>query len=389
MATRSYKPGHAAPAQRRDSPFRGLVPKAATGQVDYRDAAVVVAATGSIAALQAALPEPMASWRYLFQHLFYLPILYAGFRHGWPAGLGTALLAGVCLLNPIETAPGPVLGHWPARCWEILVFCSAGILSGLLAERERQQRRASQETAQRLSKVNEELQENFERMKRGERLYALGQLAAGLAHEIRNPLASISGAAGIVRRGQSSPEKTSECLDIIHKECHRLSRLLTSFLDFARPRSPNFLNISIGSVLDSVLGLAGHAVNGAAISLRRETTSDLMFDCDPEQLKQVLLNLVINAIQAMPSGGELVISSRAEGEKVVVEVRDEGCGVSAEEMEHLYDPFFTTKENGTGLGLPVAHQIVEHLGGVLSARNNPGRGMTFSIELPLHQPTIP
>jgi signal transduction histidine kinase len=232
------------------------------------------------------------------------------------------------------------------------------------------------------------LQENFERMKRAERLYALGQLSAGLAHEIRNPLASISGAAGIVRRGRSSEEKTAECLEIIHRECQRLSRLLTSFLDFARPRSPNFLKISMESIFDSVLGLAEHAVNGAAISLRREYPAGLAFDCDPEQLKQVLLNLVINAIQAMPDGGEVLIASRVECQKVVIEVRDQGCGVSKEEMEHLYDPFFTTKENGTGLGLPVAHQIVANLGGVLSARNNPDCGMTFCIELPMHQPAL-
>jgi two-component system sensor histidine kinase HydH len=364
MGTGSDKLRHVAPAR--------------LGRAAFADGIVVVAACGLIAVLDAALPESLEPWRYLVQHLFYLPIIFGGLRHGWVAGLGTALLAALCVLGW-----GP--GRGPSRYWEVPVLCSAGILSGVLAERQRKQKLASEETARRLSKVYEELHENFERMKRGERLYALGQLAAGLAHEIRNPLASISGAVGIVRRGQSSPEKTAECLEIIHKECQRLSRLLTSFLDFARPRSPHFLSIGMDAVFDSVLGLAKHAVDGAAISLRKESLPGLTFDCDPEQLKQVLLNLVINAIQAMPNGGEVVIASRPEGEKVIIEVRDQGCGVSKEEMEHLYDPFFTTKENGTGLGLPVAHQIVEHLGGVLTARNNPGRGMTFCVELPLHQ----
>jgi two-component system, NtrC family, sensor histidine kinase HydH len=385
MATTSLKPRHAAPARKRDSSFyRRLRAMASRGAV-LTDAVAITAVTVSIALLHAALPEPIAGWRYLLQHLFYLPIVYAGLRHGWRAGLGTAVLAAVCLLSPVAAVPGRSPEHSPALYWELPIFCAAGILSGLLAERERKQKRASQETAQRLSKVYGELQEKFERMQRDDRLYALGQLAAGLAHEIRNPLASISGAVGIVRRGQSSAQKTAECLEIIQKECQRLSRLLTSFLDFARPRSPNFLNIGMEPLFDSVLGLAEHAVNGAAISLRREIPPGLTFDCDPEQLKQVLLNLVINAIQAMPDGGEVVIAARSEGEKVIIEVRDRGCGVTQEQMEHLYDPFFTTKENGTGLGLPVAHQIVAHLGGVLSARDNPDRGMTFSVELPLHR----
>jgi signal transduction histidine kinase len=375
MATTTHQPRHAAPAQKR-------------GGWVCKDAAAIAAATVAIACLHAAAPESPAPWRYLLQHLLYLPIVYAGLRHGWPGGLGTALLASLCLLSPVETVLGRAPDTSPTRYWGLPIFCSVGVLSGLLAERERKQKRASEETAQRLSKVYEELQENFERMKQAERLSALGQLSAGLAHEIRNPLASIAGAVGILRRGHSSAEKTAECLEIIHKECQRLSRLLTSFLDFARPRSPNFLNIGMESVFDSVLGLAEHAVNGAAISLRKQGPSDLRFDCDPEQLKQVLLNLVINAIQAMPEGGEVVIASRAEGEKAIIEVRDQGCGVGEEAMRHLYDPFFTTKENGTGLGLPVAHQIVAHLGGVLAARNNPDRGMTFSVELPLHQRTV-
>ncbi len=348
-------------------------------------AAAIAAATVLIAFLHAMAADLPPGYRYLLQQLFYLPILYAGLRYGWRGGLATAALTSLCFLGHLETILGRAPEHLPLRYWAVPIFVSVGLISGLFAERERKQKKAFEERAQRLAKVNEELQENFERMKRAERLYAMGQLAAGLAHEIRNPLASIAGAAGILRRGQSPTEKTTECLEIINKECHRLSRLLTTFLDFARTRSPNFLNISMESILDSVLGLAAHAENGSLVSFRRQSPPELKFDCDPEQLKQVLLNLVINSIQAMPEGGEVLLTSRAKDGKVIIEVCDQGCGVSPEDMEHLYDPFFTTKENGTGLGLPVAHQIIEHLGGVLSARRNPDRGMTFSVELPLQQ----
>ncbi len=342
--------------------------------------AAVCAATLTLSLALQFTPAALAEWNYLIEHLFYVPVVYAGLRFGWRAGLATAGLAGVGIWSRFPE-------YAPTHHLEVFVLGLAGVFSGVLAERERRQKRASEETAERLSRVCEELQENFERMKRAERLYALGQLSAGIAHEIRNPLASIAGAVGILRRKRCSEEKATECLEIIHKECQRLNKMLTSFLEFARPRKPNYATISVESVFDSVLGLAEHAVDAAPIVLRREIAAGLTLDCDPEQLKQILLNLVINAIQAMPEGGEVLMSARAEDGNAVIEVRDQGCGVSQEAMEHLYDPFFTTKENGTGLGLPVAHQIAAQLGGVLAARNNPDRGMTFSVRLPLEYQT--
>lgn len=355
--------------------------KSASG---WQRRAAIAAAIVFAGAAQWLIPASGTEWRYVVQHLYYLPIVYAGLEFGWRGGLAAGALAGMACLSQLLLT-GRLPGSPVSQYLEIGIYCAAGALSGALAERERRKRRASEETAKRLSNVYVELQENFERMKRAERLYALGQLSAGLAHEIRNPLASIAGAVGILRRGRTSEGKQAECLEILQKECYRLNRLLTSFLDFARPRSLNFQTIEVESVFDSVLGLAQHAVDGAAITLKRQVPPQLALDCDPEQLKQVLLNLVINAIQAMPNGGDVVMSASAEANQAILEVRDQGCGVSEQEMEHLYDPFFTTKENGTGLGLPVAHQIVAQLGGVLAARNNADGGMTFSVQLPLQR----
>jgi signal transduction histidine kinase len=357
--------------------------KSAHGRARLARLAAVVAAMALAGAAQWLVPAPATEWRYIVRHLYYLPIVYAGLQFGWKGGLAAGLLAGATCLPRILIAGTPPAGGL-SQYLEIGIYGTAGSLAGVLAERERWKRRVSEETAKRLSNVYAELQENFERMKRAERLSALGQLSAGLAHEIRNPLASIAGAAGILRRGRSSAEKQAECLEIIQKECQRLNRLLTSFLDFARPRALNFQTIEVESIFDSVLGLAEHAVDGASITLKRQVPPGLALDCDPEQLKQVLLNLVINAIQAMPNGGEVAMSASTEAGNAIIQVRDQGCGVSQEEMEHLYDPFFTTKENGTGLGLPVAHQIVAQLGGVLAARNNAEGGMTFSVQLPRH-----
>jgi signal transduction histidine kinase len=344
----------------------------------------VFAATLLIAALHWMGPSPLVPWHGIVQQMFYIPIAYAAVQFGWRGGLAAGVLASVVSFPIVSEIWGRAAFYSGAQNLQVALFCLSGVIAGVLAGRERDRVRRSEETAERLAKVYEELQDNFERMKRAERLYALGQLSAGLAHEIRNPLASIAGAVGILRRRRCSEERAAECLDILSTECQRLNRLLTSFLEFARPRSPNFQTVSVVSVFGSVLGLAEHAAyGGSPIRLRGESPPGLVLDCDPEQLSQVLLNLVINAIQAMPEGGEVLLSARVTDGMVSIEVRDEGCGVSERDMEHLYDPFFTTKENGTGLGLPVAHQIVAQLGGSLMAEHNPERGMTFSVRLPL------
>jgi signal transduction histidine kinase len=233
--------------------------------------------------------------------------------------------------------------------------------------------------------VYRELQDNFEQMKRAERLFALGQLSAGLAHEIRNPLASIAGAAGILRRKVRLERKEAECLEIIGKECQRLNHLLTDFLDFARPRPPQYQSTDLGPVLDSVIELAGHAAGSKSIVMRQETSAEMPpVECDPELLKQVLLNLLINAVQASPDGGEVVVSAQPRNGRAEIAVQDEGCGIDPLDRDRIFDPFFTTKDGGTGLGLSVAHRIVEQHGGILTSEPNSGKGMKFSVLLPFH-----
>ncbi len=266
---------------------------------------------------------------------------------------------------------------------ELPVLCLVGVLTGVFSDRDRKQRRDLQTTTSRLSEVYVELQQNFEQMKRAERMFAVGQLAAGLAHEIRNPLGSVAGAAGILQRNANLEPKHKECVEIINKESQRLNRLLTDFLDFARPRTPECQPIDVNALLDSVLKLAAHGIDMEGIHLRRDAGVPVpQIEGDPEMLEQMLLNLVMNAIQAMPGGGEIVVSAALHQGKLLIRVRDQGCGIDAALRDKIFDPFFTTKESGTGLGLPVAHQIVEQHGGILTAEPNPDAGMTFSVALP-------
>jgi signal transduction histidine kinase len=311
----------------------------------------------------------------------YLPVTIAALRYGLKGGLIAALAASV-----------PMVLHVPATGWtEALAYTTmlfaGGVIAGMFSEREKRRKASHQNVVRQLSIAHENLQENFEGMKRAERLFALGQLSAGLAHEIRNPLASISGAVGILKRHRQGEPKLDECLNIIDREAARLNKLLTSFLDFARPRAPQFRSVNTGELLEAVTALASHGIGRKSIQLRTEAPPDLPpIECDPEQLQQVLLNLTINAIQASDEGGEVVLRASVDAPgRLLIAVSDQGCGIKPEYIDKLFDPFFTTKENGTGLGLPVAHEIVRQFGGVLSAAPNHDRGMTFAISLPLER----
>ena len=337
-----------------------------------------------VTAMHHLTPIGMLHWHNIFQHLYYLPIVFGALSFGWRGGLATAIAASVSQLPHILATWSQVLNYSEDLIWEMPALCAAGILAGIGAERLQGQQKALQQTTARLTEVYQELQDNFESMKRAERLYAIGQLSAGLAHEIRNPLASVAGAAGILRRNPQNTDKRNECLAIIDKECERLNRLLTNFLQFARPRAPHWQRVDANSILNAVMDLAQHALDGKSIVLRKEAEAGLpALQCDPEQLKQVLLNLVINAVQATDRAGTVTLSGVSRDGKILLEVKDEGCGISHENLDKIFDPFFTTKETGTGLGLSVVHQIVEQHGGLLTVQNNPERGVTFSILLPV------
>jgi len=346
---------------------------------------LILLAVAIIGVLHFLTPRTAPHWIYILQRLYYIPILLAGLSMGWRGGLAVALLSGVAFVNGTPSIWTVTRVDVLDQCLEVCVFCLVGGVSGLLTDRQRKQDGALRETTEKLRRAHEELRENFEGMKRAERLYALGQLSAGLAHEIRNPLASIEGAAAVVQRELTPEDRRREFLDIIQKESRRLNQLLTSFLNFARPSPPHFKTIEMDGLLDSVIILAQHAGETSRRELKKDIQPGLSrLECDPEQLKQVLLNLVMNAIQATPQGGTVVLAAREDGNKVTIDVHDQGPGISADSLDRVFDPFFTTKQNGTGLGLSVAYQIVSQHGGTLTVARNSPDGVTMRVSLPHH-----
>jgi len=352
----------------------------------YARAAVVAAGIGIASLLHFLTPESLILWHNIFQRLYYLPIVYAAACFGWRGGLIAALSSAILYIPHILIS----LHHMPEYAMnqyaEIIIFFLVGTITGVLADRERKQREKLEATTEQLSKVNRELQDSFEQLKRADRLSAIGHLSASLAHEIRNPLASIEGATGILDQPDISEEMRKEFLEVIRKESRRLNRLLSDLLDFARPRKPEFQPVDPAKLIDSVISLVAPTVERNGITLtRRVEPSSPFVRSDPEQLKQVILNLTINAAQAMPGPGEIELAVSAADGNVKISVKDQGSGIPEEDLDKIFDPFFTTKENGTGLGLSVAHQIVTQHGGTIVAQRNPYRGMTFSVVLPAYE----
>jgi len=236
----------------------------------------------------------------------------------------------------------------------------------------------------------------YERMKERDRLAALGQMAAGLAHEIRNPLGSIKGAAQYLQPGQSaanSREGTREFLDIIIEEVNRLNKIVSQFLDYARPYRGEQRQLEVADVLKKTLALvAKEAADHGKVEIITDFADRMpLVRADAEQLLQVFLNLSLNALQAMPNGGKLWISTTlrrstrrgAAAAFLEVRFRDGGVGIPAGDLKNLFIPFFTTKEKGTGLGLPISQRIIENHGGTIEVRSQPGEGATFTVLLPI------
>lgn len=247
------------------------------------------------------------------------------------------------------------------------------------------------------------VREMEEQVRRAERLSALGVLAAGIAHEVRNPLAGVRGAAQLLGSEIRGNQALVPYTDVIVREVDRLDRIVTGLLPFASPRTFSYGPVNIHSVLDRVLLLEQPRAAAAGVGFQREYDPSLPpVRGNEEQLTQVFLNLVRNGVEAMPAGGRLTVTTRVPdpfmairrgGERtrmIQVRVADDGVGIPPEAASSLFTPFFTTKDHGTGLGLALSHQIVTEHGGAIRVESEPGRGSTFSVTLPMiHEETPP
>lgn len=225
-----------------------------------------------------------------------------------------------------------------------------------------------------------------EQIRRQERLAALGTLTAGIAHEIRNPLGIIKGAAEILQKRFGQNPEEEGLSGFILEEVQRLSGVLTDFLDFARPQTPNLSPTDLNPVLRRSLQLANLPSAYPNIEVELDLADRLpIVQIDPDQCQQAFLNLILNAAQAMPGGGKLTIRSRwnSGSMEAIAEIQDTGPGIADEAKAEIFNPFFTTKDEGTGLGLSIVHRIVENHDARIGFESEPGKGTVFRICFPV------
>ena len=242
------------------------------------------------------------------------------------------------------------------------------------------------EQALRQVRLHGEKRELARRAQVAEKLAAVGTMTAGLSHEIRNPLNAAGLQLVVLERGirklpREQQEKLLEPLGLVRDEIKRLEHLLEDFLQFARPRELVAMPVEIAAPLEAVLGLLAGDAERRQVKIERDIEPDLAVAGDGERLRQVFMNLALNALEATPEKGRVRISARAEGDEAVIAVEDSGPGIAADARERIFEPFFTTKAAGSGLGLPIVHAIVTQHGGTIDADRSPLGGARFQVRL--------
>jgi len=245
-----------------------------------------------------------------------------------------------------------------------------------------------------VDQTQSELQQSRAHLLQAEKLAMVGKLAAGVAHTIRNPLTSVNMRLFSLERSLDLSQTQQEDFEVIAEEVRHIDNIVQNFLEFARPPKLKMQSISPSEVVDMALQLLRHRLESYGVQVELDRQHSLpKIEADPEQLKEVLINLLVNSCEAMGEGGLIVIREEegvAEplGRVVVVRVKDNGPGIPKSVRDKVFQPFFSTKEEGTGLGLSIAYRIVEEHGGWLSLKSKEGEGTTFTITLPCREDAV-
>jgi signal transduction histidine kinase len=340
----------------------------------------------------------------LYQRILYVPIVLAAFWYGWKGGLATALLIGMGYFYHIMHDWG---GHFFTtnlnQTLEIVIYFVVGGLTGYLvdtlkrreeslSEANRKLSEQSRQLRQALDTLTEKTREVFdieEQLRRSDRLAVLGQLSAGLAHEIRNPLGSIRGAAEILSDRDVSVEQRESFCRVLIEETERLDRVLGDFLSYTRSKRQQEegpttcdLKSALGKSLDLLSKEATARQIATTVSVPDEP---VRIAIEETMLQQVFLNILLNSVQAMPNGGSIDIVAQADGGSgtAQIAISDTGPGIPAEHLEHIFDPFFTTKPQGSGLGLSIVEKILDNHHATIRADAAAHPGARFVMTLPL------
>ncbi len=329
----------------------------------------------------------------IFRRLYYLPIILAAFQFGLPGALSAAVVVVVAYMpHAFSSIAAMDPAHGSEKVLEMVLYAVVGVVTGLLVERERRQRARAERIAADLTVAIEDKRAMEQEVVRAGRLSALGELTAGLAHEIRNPLASLKGTAQILGDEIPPTSPRRRMLELHLREIDRLEAILSRFLSFARPQGLELGDVDLDEVVDDVFLLASAHARRAGVELERAAGDDTprRVRGDREKLVQVGLNLVLNAIQALEgqgrTDGRVTVSlqrmTRSRRTFCSIVVADNGPGVPPGLRDQIFNPFYSTRPDGAGLGLSISARIVEEHSGLIEVGEADGGGACFRVLLP-------
>ncbi|MBW2049386.1 MAG: hypothetical protein JRJ09_12795 [Deltaproteobacteria bacterium] len=299
----------------------------------------------------------------LYRELYYLPVILAGLWFGLRGGLTTSIGVTICFLPFIFLTWDGFSPNDFNRLMEIFLLYIVGLILGLFRDRERIA---------------------LKKILKTERLTAIGRSLAGVAHDLKTPLIAIGGYTRLVQRNMKKDDPDYRKLDVVIHETRRLETMIREMLDFSRPLVLNCCQGDLRKTLEECLDIIEHQGEKCKVKVETRFTSHLpVLSFDDSRMKQCIINLLINAIQASPEGEAVIVRTSVKGGLVNVDITDRGKGILPEKEEEIFFPFFTTKTDGTGLGLPIAKKIAEAHGGDLQIKKSDVKGATFRVSLPV------
>jgi two-component system, NtrC family, sensor histidine kinase HydH len=327
----------------------------------------------------------------VLRRLYYIPIIVGAFLFGLRGGLLTSLVVSALYFPHAFWMTGPHAHHHGMihadptgtanKVLELVLYNVVALVTGLLVEREQ---RARRDVEQKIV----EMQTLERQLVRAGRLQSLGELTAGLAHEIKNPLASLKTASAIVADEIPETSPRRKMVVILQREIDRLAALLERFLAFARPGTMTLAQVALADVVEQAVSLVKPEADVRQVALRVECASpEAMVEGDKDKLTQILLNVLLNAVQFSPPGAAVDVRMRQtalpHGNYAVVGIGDEGPGIKHADRERIFDPFFSTRENGTGLGLSIASRLIDEHRGYIDLVPDRKHGTEFLLHFPI------
>ena len=328
-----------------------------------------------------SVPHEPGVWRDALPSLYYLPIVLAAINLGARTAAVVALAAAVFHVIASGLATDD---QWTRLIAEGMLFICVGTVTGKALEMHEA---ATPAKEQDVHQVDDILERAFPTAGSVRQIPAFGQIVASLVRRFRTPVASIDGALWLLEDPRISVEEHTEFVKVIRRESHHLERALADVQEFTQPRKPRFRPVDISGLLDQAIELTGPRDHKNLILFKKDIPPGLpLLNCDPELITKMLVNMAVNAIQAMPEGGQLIWTVRVDDNRMTIALRDFGRGIPPAIAPRIFDPFFTTRESGLGLGLTVASQIALAHGGNMSLGDCADKGTSVNAVLPLNRP---